>query len=122
MFLQSPHSGAPPGALVPGTQMGRWLVLESVGAGGYGAVYRVEAEDQPGVPYALKVALRLGDGRAEREVALLRSHAVHPNVVRIHDWGLGPGGCVYFVMDWVQGLPLHTWAERHNPSFRELVR
>src|SRR5690242_13609795 len=31
-----------PGALAPGTQVGRWRVVERLGVGGQGAVYRVE--------------------------------------------------------------------------------
>ncbi|RKH67572.1 hypothetical protein D7W81_13720 [Corallococcus aberystwythensis] len=75
--------------------------------------------------YALKLALRPGDERAGREVALLLSHAVHRNVVRFHACGRWPHpqkGALYFVMDWVAGRPLDTWAEEVNPSYRDLAQ
>ncbi|MFP2923700.1 serine/threonine protein kinase [Pyxidicoccus sp. 3LG] len=103
--------------------MNRWRVLDPLGSGSYGAVYRVEAVDAPGEVYALKLALRPSDPRAEREVALL-ARTQHPNVVRVHDWGTWQGlagSHLYFVMDWIQGLPLHTWAETANPPLRELA-
>ncbi|NVJ04554.1 protein kinase [Myxococcus sp. AM001] len=92
--------------------------------GGYGAVYRVEDMARPGDFYALKLALRPGDERAEREVHLLMSRGVHPNVVRLHASGRWPHpmtGFLFFVMDWVPGLALHTWVETLNPSFRQLA-
>jgi serine/threonine-protein kinase len=117
-------SGAYPWELKPGTRVGRWRILEHLGTGSYGAVYRAESEDAPGKTYALKISLRPSYTRAEREVALL-ARTEHPNVVRVHDWGTlrtTLGNHLYFVMDWVQGLPLHTWAETTNPSVRELAR
>ncbi|WNZ59534.1 serine/threonine-protein kinase [Myxococcus sp. MxC21-1] len=113
-----------PGALGPGTEVGSWRVVERLGVGGYGAVYRVEDMARPGDFYALKLALRPGDERAEREVHLLMSKGVHPNVVRLHASGRWPHpatGFLFFVMDWVPGLALHTWVETLNPSFRQLA-
>ncbi|AEI66275.1 serine/threonine-protein kinase [Corallococcus macrosporus] len=113
-----------PGALGPGTEVGSWRVVERLGVGGYGAVYRVEDMASPGDFYALKLALRPGDERAEREVHLLMSKGVHPNVVRLHASGRWPHpvtGFLFFVMDWVPGLALHTWVETLNPSFRQLA-
>ena len=114
-----------PEALGPGTEVGTWRVVARLGVGGFGAVYRVEDMARPGEFYALKLALRPGDERAEREVTLLMVKAVHPNVVRFHACGRWPHprtGSLYFVMDWVAGRPLDTWAEEVNPSFRELAQ
>lgn len=114
-----------PEALGPGTEVGPWRVVERLGVGGFGAVYRVEDMARPGEFYALKLALRPGDERAEREVTLLMVEAVHPNVVRFHACGRWPHpqtGALYFVMDWVDGRPLDAWAEEVNPTFRELAR
>jgi serine/threonine-protein kinase len=53
---------------------------------------------------------------------LLRG-AEHPNIVRVLDWGHWPHdkGYLFLVMEQVEGLPLHSWVEETNPSFRELV-
>ncbi|MBZ4422815.1 serine/threonine-protein kinase [Myxococcus sp. RHSTA-1-4] len=117
-------SRAYPWELKPGARVNRWCVLARLGSGSYGVVYRVEAVDAPGVTYALKLALRPADTRAEREEALL-ARTEHPNVVRVHDRGTWQGVAgthLYFVMDEVQGLPLHTWVETANPPLRELAR
>jgi serine/threonine-protein kinase len=114
-----------PEALGPGTEVGTWRVVERLGVGGFGAVYRVEDMARPGEFYALKLALHPEDERAEREVTLLMVKAVHPNVVRFHACGRWPHpqtGYLYFVMDWVDGRPLDTWAEEVNPTFRELAQ
>jgi eukaryotic-like serine/threonine-protein kinase len=113
-----------PAALQPGTEVGRWRVLGTLGLGGYGAVYRVESLDVSGRSFALKLSLHPDATRAPREMALLLDRACHPNVVRVHALGRWPDpvdGLPYFVMDLVEGLALHTWAETLNPTFRQLV-
>lgn len=113
-----------PWELKPGARLGRWCVVDQLGTGSYGAVYGVEDVERPGALYALKLALRPSDLRAEREVALL-ARTEHPHVVRVHDWGSWQGAAgshLYFVMDWVRGLPLHTWVETANPPLGDLAR
>jgi len=125
MVMHAENFQVYPEALGPGTEVGTWRVVERLGVGGFGAVYRVEDMARPGEFYALKLALRPGDERAEREVTLLMVKAVHPNVVRFHACGRWPHpktGYLYFVMDWVSGWPLDTWAEEVNPTFRELAQ
>ena len=41
-------------ALAPGTCLGRWRVVDQLGVGGQGAVYRVEDVERPGDYYALR--------------------------------------------------------------------
>jgi serine/threonine-protein kinase len=109
-----------PEALPAGTRVGAWRVVEKVGVGGYGAVYRVEDEEHPGVEGALKLALHPDEARAGREVVLLMEKAVHPHVVRVHGCGRWPHpteGHPFHVMEWVPGAPLDVWTETHNPSF-----
>ncbi|ATB29102.1 serine/threonine protein kinase [Melittangium boletus] len=111
-------------ALAPGTQVGRWRVVEPLGMGGQGAVYRVEDTEHPGDFYALKLALHARDERAEREVALMMTRAAHPHVVGFHGcarWPHPREGCLGFVMDWVPGQALDVWAETEGTTFRQLA-
>ncbi|HZI06688.1 MAG TPA: serine/threonine protein kinase, partial [Archangium sp.] len=78
------EDGVAPEALEPGTEVGRWRVVEQVGVGGQGAVYRVEDTACPGHFRALKLALYASDARARREWELM-TRAVHPHVVRVYD-------------------------------------
>ena len=124
MFMSWEGVTVYPDALAPGTEVGNWRVVERLGVGGYGAVYRVEDMARLGDFYALKVALYAGNERAEREVALLLTKGEHPNVVRFHGcarWPHPKDGLLVFVMDFVPGLPLHQWAETVNGSFRQLA-
>ncbi|XXF75199.1 serine/threonine-protein kinase [Myxococcaceae bacterium GXIMD 01537] len=110
--------------LEPGTLIDTWRVVARLGAGGYGAVYKVEHVGQPGAYYALKVALNRRDKRTEREEQLLMGRAAHPNVVRLHASGRWPhpvNGNPYFVMSWVEGRSLDVWAETLNPSARQFA-
>ncbi|RKH49893.1 serine/threonine protein kinase, partial [Corallococcus llansteffanensis] len=96
----------------------------TLGVGGYGAVYRVEPLDAPGRSFALKLSLHPDPARALREMALLLDRAWHPHVVRVHATGRWPDpvdGLPYFVMDFIEGMALHTWAETFNPTFRQLA-
>ncbi|ATB44276.1 hypothetical protein CYFUS_009763 [Cystobacter fuscus] len=113
-----------PEALAPGTRVGRWRVVEPLGVGGQGAVYRVEDLEHPGDFYALKFAWYASDGRVEREVELMMTRAAHPHVVGFHGWTRWPHpreGCLGFVMDWVPGLALDVWAEKEGTTFRRLA-
>lgn len=124
MTAKDERWGAQADELGAGTLVDAWRVVERLGAGGYGAVYKVEHVAQPGAFYALKLALNRSDKRTEREEQLLMGKAVHPNVVRLHAIGRWPhpvNGNPYFVMSWVDGLALDVWAETLNPSFRQLA-
>jgi len=91
---------------------GRYEVLETLGEGGMGRVYRVRHASL-GRDFALK-ALRAdlaGDAdlaarfvREAKAAASLR----HPNVVQISDFGQLPHGAQYFVMELLSG---HTLGE-----------
>ncbi|HEX8698281.1 MAG TPA: serine/threonine-protein kinase [Myxococcaceae bacterium] len=108
-----------------GTRVGAWRVLGFRGRGIYGTVYAAEPSDreQPGLA-ALKLAIYPADPRFEREAELL-ARIRHPSVPRLLDTGLwqAPSGCShpFVVMECVEGVPLYTWAERCNPSSRQVL-
>ena len=96
-----------------GTRLaGRYRLLELVGAGGMGMVYRAH-DEQLDLPVAVKV-LRPGLvrdvqrlGRFKQELVLARQVS-HPNVVRTHDIG-SDGETVFLTMDFVPGRSLDDW-------------
>jgi serine/threonine protein kinase len=114
-----------PLTLPPRTQVGAWRVLGFRGRGIYGTVYVAQRADreQPGLA-ALKLAIHPADPRFEREAELL-ARIRHPSVPRLLDadrWQ-APSGCwhPFVVMECVEGVPLYTWAERCNPSSRQVL-
>ena len=88
---------------------GRYRILELVGVGGMGMVYRA-ADEQLGLTVAVKVLRpdlardRRWLERFKQELVLARQVS-HPNVVRIHDLG-GEGDLAFLSMDFVPGRPL----------------
>ena len=118
----SPH----PLWLPPGTLVGEWRVLDCLGHGAHGLVFRaLRVGHEHEGPVALKLALFPWDPRFMREVALL-SLVLHPGVPRLRGHGFfkHPSGTThpYLVMDWVGGLPLYDWARQSNPSSRQVLQ
>jgi eukaryotic-like serine/threonine-protein kinase len=88
---------------------GRYRILELVGVGGMGMVYRAE-DEQLDLPVAVKVLrpdLAQERQRLERfkQELVLARQVSHPNVVRTHDLG-SDGEIVFLTMDFVPGRSL----------------
>ncbi|HEX9944097.1 MAG TPA: protein kinase [Thermoanaerobaculia bacterium] len=106
------REGAPGRRLLPGELLaGRYRVLDRVGCGGMGVVYRV-LDERLGLCVALKVLRpELADDsrlieRFRRELLLARQVS-HRNVVRIHDIG-HDGNLLFLTMDFVGGRSLQS--------------
>ena len=105
--------------LIGKTIDGRYLVIESLGEGGMGTVYRVEHRALQR-SFALKVLRRDLAREAElcsRFIQEARTAATinHPNVIQITDFGELPDGSPYFVMEYLTGLPLSALAQKGGP-------
>lgn len=99
-----------------GIKVGRYQLLELVGAGGMGMVWGAwDPELERRV--ALKLVRSTSEGSHER---MLREGQVlaklsHPNLVPIFDVGV-MGGQVYLVMEWIRGVTLREYgAKEANP-------
>lgn len=96
--------------------LGRFVVLELLGTGGMGTVHRAY-DPQLDRAVALKVlAPWLSDSQTSAERLLREASALarinHPNVVTVHDVGRS-GNEVFVAMQFVDGVDLGKWAERH---------
>src|SRR5262249_24189242 len=94
-----PASGA------PGTQIGPYKLLEEVGEGVFGVVFRPEQPEPVRRKVALKILKPGMDTRqvfarfeAERQALALMDH---PNIARVFDGGATDSGRPYFVMELV---------------------
>ncbi|MEB3220556.1 MAG: protein kinase [Candidatus Sericytochromatia bacterium] len=89
----------------------RYRLLEALGEGAMGQVWRVEDALHPAAPRALK-RIKVEAGEAAELTLRFQAefHAMarlqHPNVVGVHDYGVGPDGAVFMVMDLVPGQDL----------------
>ena len=108
-----------------GRRIGRYLVVEALGEGGQGEVFRV-VHPELGRAFVLKLARRAiaadpaGRERMLREGRLLAGFD-HPNLVRVVDIDFHEGR-PFAVMEHVQGLNLQQYAEKHALGPREAAR
>ncbi len=104
--------------LKPGDSYGEFEILDVLGSGGFGKVFKVK-DPRFAEPVALKLSLepvRSLDTaqRTLREVAVLRTLS-NPHVVRVHDCGLRRDGHVYVLMELLNGKPLDEFHDFDTP-------
>jgi eukaryotic-like serine/threonine-protein kinase len=105
--------------LEPGARLGPYEILEPLGTGGMGEVYRAR-DGRLGRIVAIKVLRHdlAADpdrvGRFERE-ARSASALNHPNIVTIHDVGV-EGSTSYIAMEWVDGASLREMVAAGRPQ------
>lgn len=112
-----------PAALEPGSRIGPYRILERIGRGGMGMVYRAEQQ----VPVRRTVALKMIKTGMDSENVIIRFKAErqalalmdHPNIARVFDAGATPSGRLYFVMELVDGLPVTEYCQTHGLGLRE---
>jgi eukaryotic-like serine/threonine-protein kinase len=117
--VSEPESARTP---MPASRLGRFTVLEKLGAGGMGVVF---AAYDPKLDrrVALKVLRRevASDPDGEAEARLLReaqamARVSHPNVIPVFDVGAF-GGQIYVAMEYVAGVTLRQWMTLpHEPA------
>ena len=103
----------------PPKSLGGYRILEMLGAGGMGVVYRAK-QDSPSREVALKVLAPQGwmpeaRRRFQREVELL-ARLQHSNIAQIHSAGTLEDGRPYFAMELVEGVDLLAHARYGNLS------
>lgn len=111
--------------LHPGDRVDRYILIEQLGEGGQGAVWKAEDPLQPGEPRALKLVpvlpSRPNDAERVRREARALARLEHPSLVQCH--GLFEdlrASVVGVVMDFVDGTSLRG-AER-DPRLRDQHR
>jgi len=115
----------PPSALGRGQALGRYVIVDQVGRGAMGEVYRAHdtALDRM---VAIKVLTCTLDDAPLRESITVRegqmlAKVAHPNVVAVYDVGVSDGW-PFIALELVEGMPLSAWADKHEPSPVDLER
>jgi len=107
------------------THIGPYRILDVLGEGGMAVVYLAQQSEPLKRRVALKI-LKLGMD-SKQVVARFESErqalAVldHPNIAKIFDGGLTDTGRPYFVMEWVQGIPVTDYCDQHRLTTNERV-
>jgi eukaryotic-like serine/threonine-protein kinase len=123
----SQAEGSGDAALARGAQIGRYLVVDSLGAGGMGTVYAAY-DPELDRKVAIKV-LRVGannpDDTAGRTRLLREAQAIarlaHPNVVAVHDVGPCFDDQVFIAMELVEGTTLAGWLHERDHTLAEIL-
>jgi eukaryotic-like serine/threonine-protein kinase len=110
-----------------GRRVGPYQVIEEIGEGGMGSVYRaMRVDDQYQKQVAIKVVRSGFDTRfaltrfkAERQIL---ANLEHPNIARLLEGGSTEDGQPYFVMEYIQGQPLDQYCDDHKLTITERLR
>lgn len=108
-----------------GATIGAWTLQDEIGSGGMGRVFRARRSDGhfdqlaaikllSGTPSA--AALRL----MARERQIL-ANLNHPNIARLLDGGSTASGQPYFVMEYVDGVPIDQYAQQQRLNQSERI-
>jgi serine/threonine-protein kinase len=102
-----------------GKQIAQYQIVDQLGQGGMGEVYRaVRADGQYQKQVAIKLVRAGQDSRSvinrfknERQIL---AGLDHPNIARLIDGGATDEGVPYFVMELVEGQPIDKYCDSHK--------
>jgi tetratricopeptide (TPR) repeat protein len=117
-------SGGYPAEDLIGREFGRFRLVEFIGAGGMGIVFRAERSDGVRQSVAVKLlASQLalaGQARFQREAQLL-ARLEHPAVARLIDAGI-ESGRGWIALEFIQGRPIDEYCATNHLTIRDRVR
>ena len=109
-----------------GTVVGRYVVLDTIGRGGMGVVYKAfDPELDRAIALKLVGLGHLGADPARARIRLLReakalAQLSHPNVVAVHDVGTHDDE-LFVAMEFIAGCTLRSWLRDRPRSPREVL-
>lgn len=105
-------------------RIGPYQLVRRIGTGGMGSVYEAARAD---AEFEQRVAVKLMRASAEGDLAVRRfryerrilAGLDHRNIAALIDGGITVDGQPYFAMEYVDGVPLTTWADAHHLTLRQ---
>src|SRR5881398_1411326 len=127
IFFSDEEVGEKSEILSPGELIGSYRILREIGRGGMGAVYLAERADQE---YEKQVAIKLIKPGMDTDAVLrhfrnerqILASFDHPNIARLFDGGTTEDGLPYFVMEYVEGLPINEYCAAHKISLVDRLK
>jgi serine/threonine protein kinase/tetratricopeptide (TPR) repeat protein len=109
------------------SRVGAYRLVREIGRGGMGSVYlAVRADDEFHRRVAIKLVKRGMDTdfvlRRFRNERQILASLDHPNIALLLDGGTTDDGLPYFVMEYIQGLPLDRYCDNSRLSIAERLR
>src|SRR5262245_4748739 len=125
-FLEEPSADRTIGHVprdMPGTEIGRYKLIEPIGEGGMGEVWLAQQKE----PVKRLVAMKLIKSGMDSKAVLARFEAErqalalmeHSNIAKVFDGGATPDGRPYFVMELVKGIPITRFCDEHHLTPRQ---
>ncbi len=117
---------AAPAARMEGRHLSGYTLIREIGRGGMGSVYLGERSDGA---FRKQVAVKLVQpganaagilARFQQEREILASFD-HPNIARLIDGGSTEEGWPYFVMEFVDGQPIHQWCDERRLNISQRI-
>jgi serine/threonine protein kinase len=110
-----------------GRRIGPYRIVEQIGVGGMGEVYRAFRDDDQ---YKKEVAIKLVRAGRDSNFVLSRfrnerqvlANLDHPNIGRLLDGGTTEDGMPYFVMELIVGQPIHQYCTARKLSITGRLR
>ena len=108
-------------------RVGPYEIVEQIGAGGMGEVYRaIRADDQ----YRKEVAIKLVRTGLDTKFVIERfrnerqllAGLDHPNIARLLDGGTTEDGIPYFAMELIEGQPVHQYCDDRRLATAERLK
>jgi eukaryotic-like serine/threonine-protein kinase len=129
-FIETPAAARPdmaglfeavPAAARPGRRLGPYVLVREIGHGGMGVVYLADRSDDV---YAKQVAIKIVRSRFDagviqqqfRHERQILADLDHPGIARLIDGGATEDGTPYFVMEFVDGLPIDRYGADNRLS------
>jgi serine/threonine protein kinase len=106
-----------------GTVIGPYHLLQRLGHGGMGEVWLAEQKQ----PVRRRVAVKLIKAGMDTHEVVARFESErqalalmdHPAIAKVFDAGSMPDGRPYFVMEYVSGIPITRYCDKHQLTMRE---
>ena len=126
LTIQWRADDAAPGPWI-GKHIGQYQLVEEIGSGGMGEVYRATRADEE---YQKQVAIKLirtGQDSAHvvqrfRNERQILASFDHPNIARLLDGGTTREGLPYFVMELVEGSSIDSYCDRRRLDITARLR
>jgi serine/threonine protein kinase len=114
-------------ALSSAERLDRYRIVREIGRGRMGAVYLAERADKQ---FKKQVAIKLIKRGMDTDAALrqfwkerqILAGFDHANIARLFDGDTTEDGLPYFIMEYVEGLPINDYCTKHSLSISERLK
>ena len=123
VLLGADAADGAPAEIVRGAMLGAYEIVQRIGEGGMGTVYEAIRRDDTKQRVAIKTIGRAPGrddlmarfGKERRILASLQ----HKNIAALYDAAVTVDGTPYFVMEFVDGLPIDAWCNARKLSVHD---